>query len=68
MFNSKEQPKKVEASGDFVANASEELEEAVAEEIEVEDPTSEQAAAIIEELTEEVAEEKATIRHRGPRT
>ena len=68
MFNSKEQPKKVEASGDFVANASEELEEAVAEEIEVEDPTSEQAAAIIEELTEEVAEEKAHNRHRGPRT
>ena len=68
MFNSKEQPKKVAASGDFVANASEVLEEAVAEEIEVEDPTSEQAAAIIEELTEEVAEEKAPIRHRGPRT
>ena len=65
MFNSKEQPKKVEASGDFVANASEELEEAVAEEIEVEDPTSEQAAAIIEELTEEVAEEAAPVRQRG---
>tara|TARA_A100001515_G_scaffold6500_1_gene5471 strand:- start:6360 stop:6596 length:237 start_codon:yes stop_codon:yes gene_type:complete len=76
MFNSKNEPKKVEAAEDFVAKASEELEEAVAEEIEVEDPTVEEAAAVIEELTEEVAEEEVAeeavaedtppVRHRGP--
>ena len=33
MFNSKDEPKKVEAAEDFVAKASGELEEAVAEEI-----------------------------------
>ena len=54
MFNSKEEPKKVEASGDFVANASEELEEAVAEEIEVEDPTPK--------------EDGAPVRQRGPQS
>ena len=45
MFNSKDEPKKVEAAEDFVAKASEELEEAVAEEIEVQDPAPEEAAA-----------------------
>jgi len=58
------------------------LEEAVAEEVEVEDPTPEEAEAVIEELTEEVAEEipaedtpdeeasaeETPIRHRGPRS
>ena len=65
MFNSKDKPKKVEAAEDFVAKASEELDEAVAEEIEVEDPTVEEAAAVIEELTQEVAEETAPVRQRG---
>ena len=49
----------------FVANASEELEEAVAEEIEVEDPTPEEAAAVIEELTKE---DGAPVRQRGPQS
>ena len=60
MSYDKENPKKVES--EFTAKASGELEEAVAEELEVEDPTVEEAAAVIEELTveeevEEVEEE-----------
>ena len=57
MSYDKENPKKVES--EFTAKASGELEEAVAEELEVEDPTVEEAEAVIEELTveEEVEEE-----------
>jgi hypothetical protein len=60
MSYDKENPKKVQS--EFTAKASGELEEAVAEELEIEDPAVEEAAAVIEELTveeevEEVEEE-----------
>jgi hypothetical protein len=49
MSHDKNQPKQVES--EFVARASGELEESVASELENEDPATEEAAAIIEELT-----------------
>tara|TARA_R100001463_G_scaffold37658_15_gene81016 strand:+ start:4051 stop:4236 length:186 start_codon:yes stop_codon:yes gene_type:complete len=49
MSHDKNQPKQVES--EFVARASGELEESVASELEIEDPATEEAAAIIEELT-----------------
>ena len=60
MSYDKKNPKKV--GSEFTAKASGELEEAVAEELEIEDPAVEEAAAVIEELTveeevEEVEEE-----------
>jgi hypothetical protein len=56
MSYDKENPKKVQS--EFTAKASGELEEAVAEELEIEDPAVEEAAAVIEELTvEEEVEE-----------
>jgi len=60
MSYDKENPRKVQS--EFTAKASGELEEAVAEELEIEDPAVEEAAAVIEELTveeevEEVEEE-----------
>lgn len=80
MSYDKENPKKVQS--EFTAKASGELEEAVAGELEIEDPAVEEAEAVIEELTVEeeevVAEEaapepapeasEAPVRHRGPRT
>ena len=61
MSYDKKKPKKVES--EFTAKASGELEEAVAEELEIEDPTVEEAAAVIEELTveEEIEVEDPTV-------
>ena len=65
MSYDKENPKKVES--EFTATASGELEEAVAEELEVEDPTVEEAAAVIEELTvEEEVEEEVVAEEAAP--
>ena len=52
MPSNKDQPKEIES--EFVSRASEELEDAVADELEVEDPSVEEAAAIIEELSVEM--------------
>ncbi len=52
MPSNKDQPKKIDS--EFVSKASEELEDAVAGELEVEDPSVEEAAAIIEELSVEI--------------
>ena len=52
MPSNKDQPKKIDS--EFVSRASEELEEAVAGELEVEDPSVEEAAAIIAELSVEM--------------
>ena len=52
MPSNKDQPKKI--ASEFVSKASEELEDAVAEELEVEDPSVEEAAAIIAELSVEI--------------
>ena len=52
MSYDKENPKKVQS--EFTAKASGELEEAVAEELEIEDPAVEEAEAVIEELTVQV--------------
>ena len=52
MPSNKDQPKKI--ASEFVSRASEELEEAVAGELEVEDPSVEEAAAIIKELSVEI--------------
>ena len=61
MSYDKENPKKVQS--EFTAKASGELEEAVAEELEIEDPAVEEAAAVIEELTveEEVEEVEEVV-------
>ena len=65
MSYDKENPKKVES--EFTAKASGELEAAVAEELEVEDPTVEAAAAVIEELTvEEEVEEEVVAEEAAP--
>ena len=56
MSHDKENPKQVES--EFTAKASGELEEAVAEELEVEDPSVEEAEAVIEELTVELEAEE----------
>lgn len=65
MSYDKKNPKKVES--EFTAKASGELEEAVAEELEVEDPTVEEAAAVIEELTvEEEVEEEVVAEEAAP--
>lgn len=53
MPSNKDQPKEIDS--EFVAKASEELEDAVAGELEVEDPSIEEAAAIIEELSVEIS-------------
>ena len=52
MPSNKDKPKKIDS--EFVSRASEELEEAVAGELEVEDPSVEEAAAIIKELSVEI--------------
>ena len=66
MSYDKKKPKKVES--EFTAKASGELEEAVAEELEVEDPTVEEAAAVIEELTvEEEVEEEVVAEEAAPK-
>ena len=52
MPSNKDEPKEIES--EFVARASGELEDAVASELEVEDPSVEEAAAIIEELSVEI--------------
>ncbi len=52
MPSNKDQPKKIDS--EFVSRASEELEEAVAGELEIEDPSVEEAAAIIAELSVEM--------------
>jgi hypothetical protein len=65
MSYDKKKPKKVES--EFTAKASGELEEAVAEELEIEDPTVEEAAAVIEELTvEEEVEEEVVAEEAAP--
>ena len=65
MSYDKENPKKVES--EFTAKASGELEEAVAEELEIEDPTVEEAEAVIEELTvEEEVEEEVVAEEAAP--
>ena len=65
MSYDKENPKKVES--EFTAKASGELEEAVAEELEIEAPTVEEAAAVIEELTvEEEVEEEVVAEEAAP--
>ena len=65
MSYDKKNPKKVES--EFTAKASGELEEAVAEELEIEDPTVEEAAAVIEELTvEEEVEEEVVAEEAAP--
>tara|TARA_R110002167_G_scaffold125796_1_gene306219 strand:+ start:926 stop:1198 length:273 start_codon:yes stop_codon:yes gene_type:complete len=51
MSYDKENPKKV--GSEFTARASGELEEAVAEELAIEDPSVEEAEAVIEDLTVE---------------
>ena len=79
MSYDKRKPKKI--ASEFVATASGKLEEAVAEELEIEDPEPEEAEAIIEELTIEDEEDVAAfeneggppandnpVRHRGPKT
>ena len=53
MPSNKDKPKKIQS--EFVSKASEELEDAVASELEVEDPSVEEAAAIIEELSVEIS-------------
>ena len=52
MPSNKDEPKEIES--EFVSRASEELEDAVADELEVEDPSVEEAAAIIAELSVEM--------------
>ena len=52
MPSNKDKPKKIQS--EFVSKASEELEGAVAGELEVEDPSVEEAAAIIAELSVEM--------------
>ena len=52
MPSNKDEPKEIES--EFVARASEELEDAVAEELEIEDPSVEEAEAVISELTVEI--------------
>ena len=52
MLSNIDKPKKIDS--EFVSRASEELEEAVAGELEVEDPSVEEAAAIIKELSVEI--------------
>ena len=52
MPSNKDKPKKIQS--EFVSKASEELEDAVAGELEVEDPSVEEAAAIIKELSVEI--------------
>tara|TARA_R110001583_G_scaffold187897_1_gene349477 strand:+ start:322 stop:591 length:270 start_codon:yes stop_codon:yes gene_type:complete len=52
MPSNKDEPKEIES--EFVSRASEELEDAVADELEVEDPSVEEAAAIIAELSVEI--------------
>ena len=65
MSYDKENPKKVQS--EFTAKASGELEEAVAEELEIEDPAVEEAAAGIEELTvEEEVEEEVVAEEAAP--
>tara|TARA_R100001244_G_C5141974_1_gene128061 strand:- start:454 stop:669 length:216 start_codon:yes stop_codon:yes gene_type:complete len=69
MSHDKKKPKQI--ASEFVATASGKLEEAVAEELEIEDPAPEEAEAIIEELTVEEEEEETLpngnpVRHRGP--
>jgi|TARA_R100001082_G_scaffold54307_1_gene29679 hypothetical protein len=65
MSYDKENPKKVQS--EFTAKASGELEEAVAEELEIEDPAVEEAAAVIEELTvEEEVEEEVVAEEAAP--
>ena len=65
MSYDKKKPKKVES--EFTAKASGELEEAVAEELEIEDPTVEEAEAVIEELTvEEEVEEEVVAEEAAP--
>ena len=80
MSSDKKKPTSIDSS--FVAKASGKLKKTVAEELQAEDPTIEEAEAVIEELTVEepvieeiVAEEakaeatpeQAPIRHRGPK-
>ena len=80
MSSDKKKPTSIDSS--FVAKASGKLKKTVAEELQTEDPTIEEAEAVIEELTVEepvieeiVAEEakaeatpeQAPIRHRGPK-
>ncbi len=65
MSYDKKNPKKVQF--EFTAKASGELEEAVAEELEIEDPAVEEAAAVIEELTvEEEVEEEVVAEEAAP--
>tara|TARA_R110000824_G_scaffold91807_4_gene223130 strand:- start:389 stop:598 length:210 start_codon:yes stop_codon:yes gene_type:complete len=67
MSHDKKKPKQI--ASEFVATASGKLEEAVAEELEIEDPAPEEAEAIIEELTveeEETLPNGNPVRHRGP--
>ena len=65
MSYDKKNPKKV--GSEFTAKASGELEEAVAEELEIEDPAVEEAAAVIEELTvEEEVEEEVVAEEAAP--
>jgi len=65
MSYDKENPRKVQS--EFTAKASGELEEAVAEELEIEDPAVEEAAAVIEELTvEEEVEEEVVAEEAAP--
>jgi hypothetical protein len=65
MSYDKENPKKVQS--EFTAKASGELEEAVAEELEIEDPAVEEAAAVIEDLTvEEEVEEEVVAEEAAP--
>jgi len=71
MSHDKKRPKKI--ASEFVARASGKLEEAVAEELEIEDPAPEEAEAVIDELTIEEEEEETwpdgrPKRHRGPKT
>jgi hypothetical protein len=60
MPSNKDKPKKIQS--EFVSKASEELEDAVAGELEVEDPSV--AAGEIEEDVEEVVD--PPVRNRGP--
>ena len=71
MSHDKKRPKQI--ASEFVATASGKLEEAVAEELEIEDPAPEEAEAVIDELTIEEEEEETwpdgrPKRHRGPKT
>ena len=78
MSSDKKKPTSIDSS--FVAKASGKLQKTVAEELQAEDPTIEEAEAVIEELTveeavaeeeeeakAEAAPEQAPIRHRGPK-